>query len=74
MKRLAMAAFLLLAATSARMEAGSLPKPKSFTDRVIPTHQTPYVRGARAKLPEPVRDASRTTHRNLHLTHFVRGQ
>ena len=74
MKRLAMAAFLLVAASSAPTEAGPLPKPKSVIDRVIPTHQTSYVRGARAKLPEPIRDASRTTHRNLHLTHFVRGQ
>jgi len=35
MKRLAMAAFLLLAVTT--VEAGSLPKPKSVIDRDRPT-------------------------------------
>ena len=74
MKRLAMAAFLLVAASSAPTEARPLPKPKSVIDRVIPNTPTSYVRGARAKLPEPVRDGSRTTHRDLHLTHSVRGQ
>jgi hypothetical protein len=74
MKRLAMAAFLLLAATSARTEAGSLPKPKSVIDRETQTHQTHYVRGSRAKLPEPVHDQSRGSHRGLRLTHAVRGK
>jgi hypothetical protein len=74
MKRLAMAAFLLLAAISARTEAGSLPSPKSVIDRERPTYQTHYVRGNRAKLPEPVRDASRASQRDLRLTHAVRGK
>jgi hypothetical protein len=73
MKRLAMAAFLLLAASSAPTEAGPLPKAKSVIDREVASHTTPYVRTPR-KLPDPVRDSSRTTHQALHLTHFVRGQ
>ena len=73
MKRLAMAAFLLLAASSAPTEAGPLPKPKSVVDRDVPNHTTPYVRTPR-KLPEPVRDGSRVNNLNSHLTHFVRGK
>jgi hypothetical protein len=73
MKRLAMAAFLLLAVTTARVEAGSLPKAKSVIDRDTASHTTPYIRGAR-KVPEPVRDESRTTHRDLHQTHAVRAK
>ena len=73
MKRLAMAAFLLLAATSARTEAGSLPKPKSVIDRETPGHQTPYVRGTR-KLPNPARYGRSTTQGDLHQTHSVRGK
>jgi hypothetical protein len=74
MKRLAMAAFLLLAVTPARMEARSLPMPKRITDREAPNHQTHYVRGSQKKLPEPVRDEGRTTHRDLHQTHAVRAK
>jgi len=74
MKLLAMAAFLLLAVTPARTEAASLPKAKSLVDRDTEKHVTPYVRGSQAKLPAPVRDSSRKSHRNLHLTHFVRGK
>jgi hypothetical protein len=74
MKRLAMAAFLILAVTPARMEAKSLPKPKSLTDRETSNHQTHYVRGQSTKVPEPVRDESRTTHRDLHQTHAVRAK
>jgi len=74
MKRLAMAAFLLLAVSTAGLEAGSLPKPKSVIDRETPTHPTPYVRGTRAKLPEPVRAASRGVHRGFRLSHAVRGK
>jgi hypothetical protein len=74
MKRLAMAVFVLLAATSARTEAGSLPKAKSPNDQEKPTHQTHFVRGAGARLPQPLRDASRKSHRDLHQTHFVRGK
>jgi hypothetical protein len=73
MKRLAMAAFLLLAVSSAPTEAGPLPKAKSVIDRDVASHTTPYVRAPR-KLPEPVRFGNSTTHKNLHLTHFVRGQ
>jgi hypothetical protein len=74
MKRLAMAAFLLLAVTTARVEAGSsLPKAKSVIDRDTASHTTPYIRGTR-KVPEPVRDESRTTHRDLHQTHAVRAK
>ena len=69
-----MAAFLLLAATSARVEAGSLPKPKSVIDRNTATHLTPYVRGATAKLPEPSATEAATTHRDLRQTHAVRGK
>jgi hypothetical protein len=71
MKRLAMAAFLLLAASSARTEAGSLPKPKSVIDRDVASHTTPYVRGTR-NLPEPVRDGSRASQGGIRLTHAVR--
>ena len=73
MKRLAMAAFLLLAATSARTEAGSLPKPKSLIDREKPTYLTHGNRDMRA-LPEPLRDARRDSHRGLRSSHAVRGQ
>jgi len=72
MKRLAMAVFLLLAATPARTEAGSLPKAKSPIDREKATYQTHYVRGTGARVPQPLRDASRKSHRDLHQTHFVR--
>lgn len=74
MKRLAMAAFLLLAVTTARVDARSLPQAKSAINRNTGSHVTPFVRGTQAKVPEPVRDASRTTHRDLHLTHAVRGK
>lgn len=74
MKRLAMAVFLLLAATSAWTEAGSLPKAKSLIDRERPTYETPFVRGSRAKLPQPLRDASRDSHRSFRLSHAVRGK
>ena len=73
MKRLAMAAFLLLAASSAPTEAGSLPKPRSLTDRETQTSQTHYVRGTR-KVPEPVRDGSRDSQGGIRLTHAVRGK
>jgi hypothetical protein len=73
MKRLAMAVFLLLAATSARTEAGSLPKAKSLNDREKATHQTHYLRGSK-KVLQAARDADRKSHRDLHQTHFVRGK
>ena len=73
MKRLAMAAFLLLVASSAPTEAGSLPKPKSVVDREVAVHTTPYVRASR-KLPAPIRDESRKSHRDLHQTHYTRGK
>jgi hypothetical protein len=73
MKRLAMAAFLILAVGPARIEARSLPKPKSLTDRPASSHQTHYVRGSQKKLPEPVRDESRGANRDFHPTHLVRG-
>jgi len=73
MKRLAMAAFLLLAASSAPTEAGRLPKPKSVIDRDVASHTTPFVRAPR-KLPEPLRDASRASQGGIRLTHAVRGK
>jgi hypothetical protein len=74
MKRLAIAAFLLLAATPVRTEAGSLPKPKSLIDRTKATHQTHYVRDTRAKLPGPIRNEHRDTHRGFRQSHAVRGK
>ena len=74
MKRFAMAAFLLLVVTAARLEARSLPTAKSVLDRKAVSHVTPFVRGTQAKVPEPVRDAARNTHGELHLTHAVRGK
>jgi hypothetical protein len=74
MKRLAMAAFLLLAAMPAGTEAGSLPKPKSLINREKAAHQTASVRGPRAKLPEPIRNAHRDSHRGFRQSHSVRGK
>jgi hypothetical protein len=74
MKRLAIAAFLLLAVTTAGVEARSLPQAKSVLDRNVGSHVTPFVRGPKAKVPEPVRDAGRNTHGDLHLTHAVRAK
>jgi hypothetical protein len=73
MKSLGIAAFLLLAATAVRVEAKSLPQPKSTIDRDTQTHVTPFVRGPRAKVPTPVRDSDRKTGHDLHLSHGVRG-
>jgi len=73
MKRLAMATFLLLAVAAVRVDAKSLPQAKSAIAQETPSHTTPYVRGPKAKTPEPVRDSGRKTHRDLHLTHAVRG-
>jgi hypothetical protein len=73
MKRLAMAAFLLLTVIPARTEAGSLPKPKSLIDREKPIYQTAYVRGTR-KLPEPIRNEHRDAHRGFRQSHAVRGK
>ena len=74
MKRLAVAVFLLLAASSAWADPGPLPKPKSVIDQERPTNQSHSVRGNRAKLPKPARYGSSTTHGDLHLTHAVRGK
>jgi len=74
MKRWAMAAFLLLALTTARTEAGSLPKPRLSIDEQRPSYQTHSVRGNRAKLPEPDRGNGRDAHRGLRVTHGVRGK
>ena len=73
MKRLAMAAFLLLAASSAPTEARPLPKPKSVIDRDVPSHTTPYVRAA-AEAPRSRPRRKPRTHRDPHLTHSVRGK
>jgi hypothetical protein len=72
MKRLALAASLLLAVTAARVDAGGLPSPKSYTGGPASCHSTPYIRGPEGKVPDPVRDSSRKTHRDLHQAHAVR--
>jgi hypothetical protein len=72
MKRLALAALLILAVTPAQMEARSLPKARSFTSRPAPNRQTHYVRGSQKPLPAPLRDTSRGAHHDLHVTHGVR--
>jgi hypothetical protein len=69
-----MAAFLLLAVSAVQLEAGSLPKARSLTDRDQSKHLTPYVRGSKGKLPPAVRDADRKSHRDLHQTHYTRGK
>jgi hypothetical protein len=74
MKRLAMAAFLLLAVSTVQLEAGSLPKARSHTNRDQAKHLTAYVRGSNGKLPQAVRDGDRKSHRDLHLTHYTRGK
>jgi hypothetical protein len=75
MKRLAMAAFLLLAASSAWADAGPLPKPKSLVDQDRPTTQSHSVRGNRAKLPQPARGfGGNDSYRGLRVSHGVRGK
>ena len=71
MKRLAMAAFLLLAVSTVQLEAGPLPKPQSLTDRDAAKSGTHYVRGSK-KVPQAARDADRKSHRDLHQAHYVR--
>ena len=74
MKRLAMAAFLLLAASSAPTEAGPLPKAKSVIDRDVASHTTPYVRGSAEAPRGRPRRKPQAPPGDLHQTHFVRGK
>ncbi len=75
MKRLALAAFLLLVLTAARGEAGGLPSPKTFTGGSVSNHSTAFIKGPQGKkVPTPVRDSSRKTHLDLHQTHAVRAK
>ena len=75
MKRFALAAFLLLGLTAARVEARGLPSPKSFTGGSVAGHSTPFIKGPEGKkVPTPVRDSSRKTHLDLHQTHAVRAK
>ena len=74
MKRLAMAAFLLLAATSARTEAGSLPKPKSVIDRDTADHTRRTTSEAAGEAPRAGPRRQPRSHRGLRLTHAVRGK
>lgn len=73
MKRLAMAAFLLLAVSTVQLEARPLPKSPSLTDRDAAKSGTHYVRGSK-KVPQAARDADRKSHRDLHQTHHTRGK
>ena len=73
MKRLAMAAFLLLVVTAARTEAGPLPQPKSHLGQQQPSHLTHSVRGNRAKLPQPAQGIGDAAYGGLRLSHGVRG-
>ena len=74
MMRLAMAAFLLLAAMAAPTEAQSLPKPKSRIAREWALNQTHSARPSEAKLPAPVRDSNRGGDRGIRQSHGVRGK
>ena len=74
MKRLAMAAFLLLAASSAPTEAGPLPKPKSVIDREVPSHTDALRPSPRGSSPSLSATEAAPPTGNLHLTHFVRGK
>ena len=73
MKRLAMAAFLLLAVTVARTEAGPLPQPKSRVGQERPSNLSHSVRGNRAKLPQPAQGIGDAAYGGLRLSHGVRG-
>jgi hypothetical protein len=73
MKRLAMAAFLLLAVSTVQLEARPLPKAQSVIDRDAAKSQTHYIRGSK-KVPQAARDADRKSHRDQHQTHFTRGK
>jgi hypothetical protein len=73
MKRLAMAAFLLLVVTAARTEAGPLPQPKSRVGQEKTSNLSHSVRGNRAKLPQPAQRVGDAAYGGLRLSHGVRG-
>jgi hypothetical protein len=73
-RRLAVTAFVLLAALGTRVDAGPLPKPTSFVERHQSSHVTHYVRGARQKLPVAIGLESSDRHRTVRHTHAVRGK
>jgi hypothetical protein len=72
MTRLA-AAFLLLAALGAWVEAGPVPEPVSLIQRPMTTHLTHSLR-ADQKLPSPKPMGSGDRYRHTGLTHGVRGK
>jgi hypothetical protein len=74
MKRLAVTAFLLLAALGTRVDAGPLPKPISPVERHKTSNFTHYVRGAGQKLPAAIGLESRDRYRTVRQTHAVRGK
>lgn len=73
MKRLAMAAFLLLVVTAARTEAAPLPQPKSHAGQERLSNMSHAVRGNRAKLPQPAQHIGAAAYGGLRLSHGVRG-
>ena len=74
MKRLAMAASLLLVVTAARTEAGPLPQPKLHVGSERSSHLMHSVRGNRAKLPQPAQHVAAAAYGGLRLSHGVRGK
>ena len=73
MKRPAIAC-LLLAALGVGVEGGELPKPISSIQRHKSSNFTPYVRGTRQNLPEPIRVDSNDRYRTSRQSHAVRGK
>ena len=73
MKRLAMAAFLLLVVTASRTEAGPLPQPKSRVGQERTSNMSHSVRGNRTKLPQPAQHIGAAAFGGLRLSHGVRG-
>jgi hypothetical protein len=69
MKRLAIAAFLLVVGLGARAHGGPLPKPASLVERHRSSNSTHYVR-ADQSLPGAASLVER--HRSSNLTHYVR--
>jgi hypothetical protein len=74
MKRLAMAAFLILVVTVARTKAGPLPQPKSHVGQERTANLTHFVRGNRTKLPQPAPHVAAAAYGGLRLSHAVRGK
>jgi hypothetical protein len=74
MTRPVTAAFVILAALGAGVEASALPEPVSAIQRSTAANTSHYVRGAGHKLPDPIRVGSNDRHRTSWQTHGVRGK